>query len=111
MVPFETLQYGDESIYPDYEMALQLVNDVERDFYSLPSHIRNEFDNDARQLTKAISNPKEYGKLEKLGIFKRMQSAVEMDKINGISNNGTSSKGEVSNTDKQDETKNKNNDK
>lgn len=111
MVPFETLQYGDESIYPDYETALALVNDVERDFYSLPASIRDEFGNDARRLTQAVSDKKQYGKLEKLGIFKRMQIPAQMDKINAAASTGTEKQVETSNPTKQDETKKQNNDK
>ena len=42
-VPFETLQYGDATLLPDYQTALDLVNSVESEFSSLPSEVREKF--------------------------------------------------------------------
>ena len=54
-VPFETLQYGDATLLPDYQTALDLVNSVHEEFSSLPSEVREKFG----QLAKAGKTGKE----------------------------------------------------
>lgn len=70
-VPFETLQYGDATLLPDYQTALDLVNSVESEFSSLPSEVREKFGHDPMQLLEALQDPTKQHMLQDIGLLSK----------------------------------------
>ncbi len=70
-VPFETLQYGDATLLPDYQTALDLVNSVQTEFSSLPSEIREKFGHDPIQLLDALQDPSKQEMLQDIGLLSK----------------------------------------
>lgn len=70
-VPFETLQYGDSTLLPDYQTALDLVNSVESEFSSLPSEVREKFGHDPMQLLEALQDPTKQQMLQDIGLLSK----------------------------------------
>lgn len=70
-VPFETLQYGDATLLPDYQTALDLVNSVETEFSSLPSEVREKFGHDPVQLLEALQDPSKQQMLQDIGLLSK----------------------------------------
>lgn len=70
-VPFETLQYGDATLLPDYQTALDLVNNVHEEFSSLPSEIREKFGHDPMQLLDALQDPTKKEMLQDIGLISK----------------------------------------
>lgn len=70
-VPFETLQYGDATLLPDYQTALDLVNSVETEFSSLPSEVREKFGHDPMQLLEALQDPTKQQMLQDIGLLSK----------------------------------------
>ncbi len=70
-VPFETLQYGDSTLLPDYQTALDLVNSVESEFSSLPSEVREKFGHDPMQLLEALQDPTKQEMLQDIGLLSK----------------------------------------
>lgn len=59
MHDFNTLQFGDSTLLPDFRTAQQMVIDVQREFASLPSSIRASYDNNPEKLLEALSSSDE----------------------------------------------------
>lgn len=70
-VPFDTLQYGDATLLPDYQTALDLVNNVQAEFGSLPSEIREKFGHDPMQLLDALQDPTKKEMLQDIGLISK----------------------------------------
>lgn len=70
-VPFETLQYGDATLLPDYQTALDLVNSVQTEFASMPSEIREKFGHDPMQLLEALQDPTKKTMLQEIGLLSK----------------------------------------
>lgn len=70
-VPFETLQYGDATLLPDYQTALDLVNNVQEEFSSLPSEVREKFGHDPMQLLDALQDPSKQQMLQDIGLLSK----------------------------------------
>ena len=70
-VSFETLQYGDATLLPDYQTALDLVNSVESEFSSLPSEVREKFGHDPMQLLEALQDPTKQQMLQDIGLLSK----------------------------------------
>lgn len=70
-VPFETLQYGDATLLPDYQTALDLVNSVHEEFSSLPSEVREKFGHDPMQLLDALQDPTKKEMLQDIGLISK----------------------------------------
>ena len=70
-VPFETLQYGDATLLPDYQTALDLVNSVHEEFSSLPSEVREKFGHDPMQLLDALQDPTKKEMLQDIGLLSK----------------------------------------
>ncbi len=70
-VPFETLQYGDATLLPDYQTALDLVNSVQEEFSSLPSEVREKFGHDPMQLLDALQDPTKKEMLQDIGLLSK----------------------------------------
>lgn len=73
-VSFETLQYGDATLLPDYQTALDLVNNVQEEFSSMPSEIREKFGHDPMQLLEALQDPTKKTMLQDIGLLSRDDS-------------------------------------
>lgn len=70
-VPFETLQYGDATLLPDYQTALDLVNSVQTEFSSLPSEVREKFGHDPMQLLDALQDSSKQQMLQDIGLLSK----------------------------------------
>ena len=70
-VPYETLQYGDATLLPDYQTALDLVNSVQTEFASMPSEIREKFGHDPMQLLEALQDPTKKTMLQDIGLISK----------------------------------------
>ncbi len=70
-VPFETLQYGDATLLPDYQTALDLVNSVHEEFATLPSDVREKFGHDPMQLLDALQDPTKKEMLQDIGLISK----------------------------------------
>lgn len=70
-VPFETLQYGDATLLPDYQTALDLVNSVHEEFATLPSEVREKFGHDPMQLLDALQDPTKKEMLQDIGLISK----------------------------------------
>ena len=62
-------QYYDCSAYSDYQSALEMLDNVADDFYSLPSRIRKEFGNDPDKYVSFMSDPRNAAKAVELGLL------------------------------------------
>lgn len=63
-------RYGDFSGIPDYQTALQKVIDAQEMFNSLPSSIRNRFQNDPGEFLAFATDPKNADALIEMGLAK-----------------------------------------
>lgn len=63
-------QYGDFSMAPDYQEALNIVRFAEEQFAALDAHIRLRFDNDPEKFLAFASDDKNYDEMEKMGLLK-----------------------------------------
>lgn len=70
-VPFETLQYGDATLLPDYQTALDLVNNVQSEFSTLPSEVREKFGHDPMKLLEALQDPTKKEMLQDIGLLSK----------------------------------------
>ncbi len=70
-VPFETLQYGDATLLPDYQTALDLVNNVQSEFSTLPSEVREKFEHDPMKLLEALQDPTKKEMLQDIGLLSK----------------------------------------
>lgn len=68
--PEKTPQFGDFSNVPTLMEAFDTTQKAKDMFYSLPSELRKEMDNNPSRLEAYISDPKHFTKLCDLGILK-----------------------------------------
>lgn len=61
-------QYGDVALAVDYQEALNTVMEAEEMFMSLPSSIRNRFDNDPAAFLAFTENPANEAELIEMGL-------------------------------------------
>lgn len=64
--------YGDFSQVTDFQESIELVTQTEQQFAALPSHLRDRFGNDAKQLLAFLENDDNREEAEKLGIVAKM---------------------------------------
>lgn len=62
-------QYRDLSNAQDYFDSLNIIQQAEQSFATLPSHVRKKFGNDPAALLEFIHNPDNFEEGVKLGIF------------------------------------------
>lgn len=84
------LQYGDATLFPDYQTAKNLTIQVEEEFLSLPSSVRAEFGNNPEELLMALGSQDKdvIAKLEKFGLkdsSKPIQESVSTPSSNNAS--------------------------
>jgi phage internal scaffolding protein len=68
--------YADVSEVPDLTQALNIVQQAQQAFDSLPAKIRYEFHNDPSQLLKFISDPQNKERAIELGLIEKKQQEV-----------------------------------
>jgi phage internal scaffolding protein len=62
----------------DYAEAMNKVAQAQQSFESLPSNVRQEFNNNPLQFVKAIHDPEQHQKLVRLGLVK---PRIEVEKV------------------------------
>jgi phage internal scaffolding protein len=63
-------QYGDYSEINEYSEALNMVRNANQNFETLPSHIREQFNNNAGLFFEFATNPKNSEEMIKMGLKK-----------------------------------------
>ena len=63
-------QYGDYSEINEYSEALNMVREADENFQQLPSHIREQFNNNAGLFFEFATDPKNSEKMIKMGLKK-----------------------------------------
>lgn len=71
-------QYGDYSEINEYGEALNMVIEANESFATLPSHVREQFNNNAGLFFEFATNPKNSEKMMEMGLKER---PVNTDKI------------------------------
>lgn len=60
--------YLDLTGIPDFRTAMDMMNDAEKAFLSLPAQVRKDFDNDARNFVDFASDPANLDKMREYGL-------------------------------------------
>jgi translation elongation factor EF-G len=71
-------QYGDYSKVNEYAEALQMVAQANQSFAEVPSHIREQFNNNAGLFFEFATDPKNKEKLIEMGLAKAPDTEVEV---------------------------------
>ena len=71
-------QYGDYSEINEYAEALNMVSEANESFATLPSHIREQFNNNAGLFFEFATNPKNKEEMIQMGLAKAPDSVVEV---------------------------------
>ncbi|AXL14980.1 internal scaffolding protein [Microviridae sp.] len=71
-------QYGDYSEINEYAEALNMVRDAEQSFQEVPSHIREQFNNNAGLFFEFATDPKNSEKMIEMGLAKAPETKVEV---------------------------------
>lgn len=66
-------QFYDCTVAKDYTDAMAMINDVNDDFKSLPSRIREMFGNDVSAYVQFMSNPENLQQAVELGLLERSE--------------------------------------
>lgn len=61
--------YYDCSTFSDYQDALQVIADIDEDFFSLPSSLRRHFNDDPDAYVAFMADPQNYDKAVELGLL------------------------------------------
>lgn len=84
----------------DYQESLHIVAQAQESFATLPSAVRNRFQNDPEQFLAFLADPKNYDEAKKLGLLKAETPATRVEVTNQSqapgSNNGVDKKPEAS---------------
>ena len=74
-------QYGDYSEINEYAEALNMVREANESFAEIPSHIREQFSNDAGLFFEFATDPKNSEKMIEMGLkqapIKKLENVVE----------------------------------
>lgn len=68
--------YGDASALPDYQQAQQILIDAQLAFESLPSKLRDRFNNSPEKFLEFMSDTDNRDEMERLGLLKPTEEAV-----------------------------------
>lgn len=71
-------QYGDYSEINEYAEALNMVREAEQNFAEIPSHIREQFNNNAGLFFEFATDPKNSEKMIEMGLAKAPETVVEV---------------------------------
>lgn len=69
--------FGDFTEVPDYQSALNIVIEAENSFASLPSKVRDRFDNDPQKLIDFVSDEKNREEAIELGLIEKPVSPAK----------------------------------
>ena len=72
-------RFGDWSIVPEYQSALNLVIEAGEAFADLPAKIRDRFHNNAEAYLRFVSNPDNAEEMYRLGIADRPEGSPDGD--------------------------------
>lgn len=67
--PHDRQEFIDTSLFEDYQTALATIETIDEDFFSLPSALRKEFDNDPDKYVRFMSDEANYPKAIELGLL------------------------------------------
>jgi phage internal scaffolding protein len=67
-------QYGDYSEINEYAEALNMVAEANQSFAEIPSHIREQFNNNAGLFFEFATNPKNKDEMVKMGLAKPLET-------------------------------------
>lgn len=70
-------RYGDWSVVPEYQNAVNLVIQAREDFDALPAKIRERFHNSPESFLKFVSNPDNAEEMYSLGILNRQEASPD----------------------------------
>ena len=70
-------QYGDYSEINEYQESLNMVIEANANFAELPSHIREQFNNNAGIFFEFATNPKNSEKMVEMGLAKAPEKVVK----------------------------------
>lgn len=89
--PGEDMQYGDYTTSLDYHEAMTIVAQAKQQFESLPSSVRDKFDNDPAKMLDFVSKKENIEESVKLGLLNR--EALQIIQASGASSgsNGSNS--------------------
>lgn len=71
-------QYGDYSKVNEYQESLNMVIEANESFAEIPSHIREQFNNDPGIFFEFATNPKNKEKMIQMGLAKAPETVVEV---------------------------------
>ena len=71
-------QYGDYSEINEYAEALNMVSEANESFATLPSHVREQFSNNAGLFFEFATNPKNKEEMIQMGLAKAPETMVEV---------------------------------
>jgi len=71
-------QYGDYSEINEYAEALNMVREANESFATIPSHIREQFNNNAGLFFEFVTDPKNSEEMIKMGLAKAPDTKVEV---------------------------------
>lgn len=63
----------------DFQESLHIVMDAQKAFASLPSKLRNRFDNDPAQFLEFMADPSNEEEIYKLGLAKKLDPVVPLE--------------------------------
>lgn len=70
-------KYGDYSEINEYSEALNIIRQADESFAEIPSHIREQFNNNAGLFFEFATNPKNAEEMVKMGLAKPLETARE----------------------------------
>lgn len=76
-IPFpqmSTARYQDVSEVPDFQTAMNYLNDAKDKFMSLPANVRRYYNDNIESFLNALNDPKEQKNLELLGIIEKQEA-------------------------------------
>lgn len=71
-------QYGDYSEINEYAEALNMVREAEQSFLEIPSHIREQFNNNPGLFFEFATNPENSEKMIQMGLAQAPETEVEV---------------------------------
>ena len=74
--------YDDFTVMPDFKTAIDTIHEAERMFMTLPSNVREQFENDAGQFVEFATNDRNYDEMVDLGLIpveKQRQREADRD--------------------------------
>lgn len=103
-------QYRDLTTAPTYQQAMDILNNANTAFDSLPARLRKEFDNDPQKFLEFVHDEKSYERGVALGLYtptddsknvsqknddsQQQKNASQKTKSTGVKNDSTASGGE-----------------